>query len=239
MSGMNLSNMTLLPEETGGLDIPIHSHVLNRTIGIEIKQTHTDTMGGTSLKFHLTGGLSPVPLKHIDAFDSMYPTINARISDSLHKYLEKCIEYIDEYNLTSPSIKYQHVVGFPALIPVSVRRRLVKEGFQAKIQSKYSFNIDPFKAFYRGKKNSYIQIGNRGFYHLGENPLNLPVPELVGSISMELRLLAAGTNGKPYAKVEIALKFKGLECVASPYTLNDPAHIRQLFVAESSAHDAQ
>ena len=229
MTSMNLSSITILPEETGGVDIPIRSHALNRTIGIEVKQKHTDTMGGTSLRFDLANGLSQKPLKDIIGFDSMYPIINARISDPIYRFVEKCNDYIDEYNLTSPSLKYSHIVGFPALIPVVVRKRLVKDGFQAKIQSKYIFNIDSHKSFYRTKGNSYIQIGNRGLFHLGENPLNLPVPELLGNISIEVRLLAAGTKGKPCAKVEIALKFKGLECASSPYTLNNSDHIKLLF----------
>ena len=93
----------------------------------------------------------------------------------------------------------------------------------------YNFDIESWKAFYREKGCSYIQIGDKGLFHLGENPLNLPVPEILGSICLELRLYAAGTNGKPCGKVEIAIKFKSLVCGKSPYTLDNKNHITELF----------
>jgi hypothetical protein len=140
------------------------------------------------------------------------------------------------------TVQHPLITGFPTKIPVSVRKQLVKEGYQKKIQSFYTFLLDSWKQFYREKGSSYIQIGDKGFFHFGENPLNLPIPEITGTLSLEVRLYAAGTGGKPFARVEIALKFKDLKCEKSPYTLNDPQHIALLFkppTPESAAPSSQ
>jgi len=142
--------------------------------------------------------------------------------------MKRANELIEEYNTTSTT-KYEMLTGFPTKIPVVVRKQLVKEGYQKKIQSFYVFDLASWKQFYRKKGSSYIQIGDRGFFHFGENPLNLPVPEITGNLSLEVRLGAAGTGGRPFARVEIRMLFKGLKCEKSPFTLNNTEHITRLF----------
>jgi hypothetical protein len=226
--------ISVLPQAGGhGIDIPIVHPACPHPVGIEAKQKHTDTMAGTSLRFS-NSILSEAPVKPVDAFDTVFPTIRDRITQPILDYMQRANELITEFNTTAP-VTYSLLTGFPAIIPVPVRRQMVAEGYQKKVQSTYDFNLEAWKSFYRKKGSSYIQIGDRGFFHLGENPLNLPIPELVGSISLEVRLYAAGTNGRPYARVEIALKFKRLNCNVSPYTLDKPAHILELFTQQPPA----
>lgn len=226
--------LTVFPQAGGhGIDIPFAHPACARPLGIEAKQRHTDTMAGTSLRFS-DATLSSTPVKPVDAFDTVFPTIRDRITQPILDYMQRANQLMAEFNTTAP-VQYSMLTGFPAIIPVAVRRKMVAEGYQRKIQSTYDFNLEAWKAFYRKKGSSYIQIGDRGFFHLGENPLNLPIPELLGSICLEVRLLAAGTNGNPYARVEIALKFKRLTCNMSPYTLDNPAHIAELFTPPPAA----
>jgi len=226
--------LTVFPQAGGhGIDIPFLHPAWPNPLGIETKQKHTDTMGGTSIGFS-NGSLSEAPVKPIQYFETVFPTIRDRITRPIQQYLERANQLITEFNKTSPE-QYSLLTGFPMNIPVPVREQMVREGYQENIQSFYLFNINSLKAFYREKGNSYIQIGDRGLFHLGENPLNLPVPELLGSISLEVRLYAAGTNGKPHARVEITLKFKKLTCNPSPYTLDNPAHIAELFTPRAAA----
>ena len=214
---------------------PSHPHPL----AIEVKRSSTDTMGGTSLRF--TDSLSPTPVKPVEGFETVFPSIKEKLTQPLTDYIKRANELITELN-TQTAGKHELITGFPAKIPVVVRKQLVKEGYQAKIQSFYTFLLDSWKQFYKEKGSSYIQIGDKGFFHFGENPLNLPIPEITGTLSLEVRLYAAGTGGKPFARVEIALKFKGLKCEKSPYTLNDPEHIALLFkppTLESPAPSSQ
>jgi hypothetical protein len=226
--------LTVLPQAGGhGIDIPFVHPACPRPLGIEAKRRHTDTMAGTSLRFS-DGALCETPVKPVDAFNTVFPAIRDRITQPILDYMRRANELILAFNTTAP-VHYKPVTGFPAIIPVPVRKQMIAEGYQKKIQSTYDFSLEAWKAFYRAKGSSYIQIGDRGFFHMGENPLNLPVPELLGSISLEVRLYAAGTNGNPYARVEIALKFKRLSCTVSPYTLDNPAHIAQLFTPSPGA----
>ena len=199
--------------------------------GLEVKNKATDTMGGTSLRFQ-NGEISDTPVKPVDAFGMVLPKIKERITAPVLDYISRANELILAYNHEHPEWKYEAICGFPAKIPVAVRIQLRRDGLQRRVQSFYQFDMEPWKSFYRSKGNSYIQIGDKGLFHLGENPWNLPVPELKGSISFEVRLYAAGTRGRPYARVEIALKFKRLNCDISPYNLNDVKHIATLFNAQ-------
>lgn len=232
--------MTVHPQKGGKHpDIPFTHPSHPHPLGIEVKNKSSDTMGGTSLCF--TDTLLPTPVKPLEGFETVFPSIKDKTTQPIINYIQRGNQLITELNAQT---KVQHplITGFPAQIPVVVRKQLWKEGYQKKIQSDYPFLIESWKKFYREKGSSYIQIGDKGFYHFGENPLNLPIPEITGTISLEVRLLAAGTNGKPFARVEIALKFKFLKCEKSPYTLNDPEHITLLFkppTPESPAPSSQ
>lgn len=220
--------VTVFPQAGGhGIDIEFQHKSTPNRIGIEVKRRSTDTMGGTSLRFN-EGSFSNTPLHPVNGFSTVFPEIQGRLTLPIQQYIHRVNELITEHNKLSPE-KYEFISGFPAKIPVLIRKQCVREGFQRKIQSFYTFDIESWKAFYREKGCSYIQIGDKGLFHLGENPLNLPVPEILGSICLELRLYAAGTNGKPCGKVEIAIKFKSLVCGKSPYTLDNKNHITELF----------
>jgi hypothetical protein len=221
-------SVTVFPQAGGhGIDIEFQHKSFPNRIGIEVKRRRTDTMGNTSLRFN-EGSLSNTPVKPINGFSTVFPEIQGRLTLPIQQYIHRVNELITEHNKLSPE-KYKLISGFPDEIPVLIRKQCIKEGFQEKIQSFYNFDIESWKAFYRAKGNSYIQIGDKGLFHLGENPLNLPVPEILGSISLELRLYAAGSKGRPSSRVEIAIKFKGLVCEKSPYTLDNKNHITELF----------
>ena len=222
------SSILVHSEEKNGIDIPFSIVSKNDNIyGVEVKQKHTDTMAGTSLRF-ANNILSETPVKSVDAFDTVFPAIRTRLTDPLSAYVQRANVLILEHN-AEHNTTFKPIAGFPADIPVAVRIKLKTEGLQRTIQSFYAFNLDAWKAFYIKKGSDYIHIGNKGLFHLGKNPLNLPVPELTGTISIEVRLLAAGTNGKPIGRVEIAVKFKDLKCSSSPYSLDNAQQIHILF----------
>jgi len=222
------SSVRVLKQAGGhGRDACVEHSICPNDVGFEMKRNVGDTMGGTSLRYS-NNNLLDTPVRRVDGFYMIFPVIQARIIEPIREYLCRANELIVIRNMHSPD-KYEPITEFPARIPVNVRERLMLEGFQNKIQSMYPYDIENWKAFYRDKGNSYIQIGGKGLFHLGENPLNLPVPEINGSICLEVRLYPRGAEGKPYVRVEIALKFKGLICNTSPYSLDNKNDVVKIF----------
>jgi len=223
-------------QDEEGIDVP-----LERKDGvkgnIEVKQSITDTMGGTSFRVSSDGILSEETKTAFQGYADSRQTIQETIGVHLASYLATVNGYITQLN-SETGTKYPLQDGFPLKeIPNTIRRRMVSEGHQKKIQSFYESNIEGWKKFYQGKGASYIQIGDMGFYYLIDNPLSLPVPQLTGTISLEVRLLAAGSNGKAYTNVDCALKFKRLSCKKSPYNLNNLEDCKKLFGSAAGVED--
>ena len=225
-------------QDEGGIDVPLKRK--DGVIGnIEVKKAITDTMGGTSFRVSSDGILSEETKTAFQGYAGSRPIIQDNIGVHLASYLATANGYITQHN-SETGTNYPLQDGFPLKeIPNIIRRRMVSEGHQKKIQSFYESNIEEWKKFYQGKGVSYIQIGDMGFYYLIDNPLSLPVPQLTGTISLEVRLLAAGSNGKAHTNVDCALKFKRLSCKKSPYNLNNLEDCKKLFgslaIAQESA----
>jgi hypothetical protein len=105
-------------------------------------------------------------------------------------------------------------------------------GLLKPINAKIRKDTEFIANHYKKKGIHYIQIGGAGLFYLSENPANLPIPKLEGSIDIELR---AGRSGSKVnadgvkvvgggLRAQGRLKFNGV----SPYTLDDPKSIESL-----------
>ena len=89
-------------------------------------------------------------------------------------------------------------------------------------------------AHYNKKGVYYIQIGGAGLFYLGRDDVKLGVPPLEAQMQVEFGFRPSGS--KPSAKYGIRVVGAGYRCqgrlrskVKSPYTLDDPNSIRELF----------
>ncbi len=74
-------------------------------------------------------------------------------------------------------------------IPTQAIQMLKDAGLYEGMMAVDAFNIDNIGEMYRAKEYPvyYIHIQGKGLFHMGENPLNLPVPKLTGKATITLR----------------------------------------------------
>ena len=98
------------------------------------------------------------------------------------------------------------------------------------------FTMKEIGAIYATKGVHYIQIGNKGLYHMGQNPLNLPVPDISGQpVNFYFRPTygnknKAGEISQIYRILPQPVRGKGgtLDIATSSYTLNSQKSIAKL-----------
>ena len=181
---------------------------------VEVKKDLGAQMGGTSVRY--------VDGEFTVASDAVDDDTQQMIIEALSPKVEAIEDFLGEIGASQfPTSCSKHEWE-------DARKRGLLKPINAKIRKDASFIID----HYQKKGINYIQIGGAGLFYLGENPADLPIPQLEGEIDIELR---AGRSGSKVNASGIAmvggglraqgrLKFKG----TSPYTLDDPASIKQM-----------
>ena len=108
------------------------------------------------------------------------------------------------------------------------------EGLQKAITQKAEFDISPVKEIYENKvpPTSYIQLKDSGLFFMGKNPLGLPIPELTGSVDLNMRVMPSnsiGSDGIPMTTVNLRILPSGLRNIPkSSYTLDDASSMASL-----------
>ena len=201
-------------------DITVNGEVYN----VEVKMDATAQMGGGSVayrdgQFQATGhdseAMQPVAQ---ELNDSPTAVDLASAIDKLAKFLSRGAG--------------KKITGFPMTGFLKTSwDKAVKAGLLVPINTKIESSIDFIASHYAKKGTHYIQIGGSGLFFLSDNPADLPVPKLTGSVLLEIRAARAGSGGHPTAgaglRVQPRLKITG----KSPYTLDDPESIKAMLDA--------
>lgn len=99
-------------------------------------------------------------------------------------------------------------------------------GLIAAVNQKLDGDVSIITRHYAQKGVHYIQIGEWGLYHMGENPAGLPVPQLDGFV--ELQMYASKSDTSPGSKTSMTRLrvFPHLKpSLVSDYSLDDPDSI--------------
>jgi hypothetical protein len=110
------------------------------------------------------------------------------------------------------------------------------KGLLVPINGKFESDERMIRNLYNKKGVYYIQVQKRGLYYLGQNPLNLPVPELKATTKLLVRVRRGGHtlvkkinedvgNSDIMATSKILLK----SCPKSPHSLDNEKSILELF----------
>ena len=81
-------------------------------------------------------------------------------------------------------------------IPKTAWMQAQKAGLQKATTTKETVSADVIAELYNKKQPPvyYINIQGQGLFYMGENPLNLPVPKLEGTVDMVFRFKRSGTD---------------------------------------------
>ena len=191
-------------------DIKLNGQIYN----IEVKLDADAQMGGSSVRFG-SGGISLV--KPVD------PGTKTLLIDAVSSKSRELNRLISFLSKQKPLAINKTVSGFPLSCTTDAWTSAKTNGLLVNIKIKYT--TDFIAKHYAKKGIFYIQLGQAGLFYLAGNPANLPIPELVGEIDIEIRSARSGSkllaSGIPVIgggiRVQARLKTKG----KSPYTADD------------------
>jgi len=118
------------------------------------------------------------------------PQIDALVQKA-SKGVKAAQKFVNDAKIPDPVTKKPFVwKKFGDPIPTQAIQMLKDAGlYKGMMAVDNNFNIDNIGEMYRGKEYPvyYIHIQGKGLFHMGVNPLKLPVPKLTGTASLTLR----------------------------------------------------
>jgi hypothetical protein len=180
-------------------------------------------MGGTSYRYD----------RLTEAFTMVVPTGDGElILSALRQKIPALNAYVDALRTQEPVAFHGSVSGIPLKATREARTELKRQGLQAACEGRIEHPISFLTEFYNRKGIYYIQIEKHGFFFMGQNPFNFPVPEITGTFRVETRVGYAG--GKTTAIGHVAhagYRAQGrlLGTNTSPYSLDNQEHADLLF----------
>jgi hypothetical protein len=181
-----LPDLEVLPKSSTsssvGIDLPLV--YLGEPLSVEVKMDGAQ-MSGTSLRYNRETHEFAI-VKAVEDSDVLIEAARSQ-TDALDAYIDALKkEYPVEFHAAN--------AGFPLKATTDARTHLKQSGLQRVVEKRFKHPIDFLKKFHNSKGIHYIQIQNTGFFHLGKNPFNFPIPELDGEFQIEFRIGYAGTK---------------------------------------------
>lgn len=202
----------------------------NEIYNVEIKASPRARMGGGSVGYSLEDGLFRPVGKNIELSESIATILNELDDDSLHSGLKSFISHLSKRS--KKRFTDIPISGFDPAAWDEARDL----GMLRPINRTFEGNIDVISNHYAMKNTHYIQIGGAGFFHLGNNPANLPIPKLEGRVQLEVALSKAGAkSGRSFAYAGMRIWARLLAGNKSPYTLDDPNSIKEMLATRDVA----
>lgn len=183
---------------------------------VEVKKDSQAQMGGTSVRF-------------VDGeFELASETVDSVTAEMIISALEPKKDAIKNF------LSFIGAEQFPTTCEKSAWEQAKVGGLLKQMNAKISRDTSFIADHYKSKGIYYIQIGGAGLFYLSDNPANLPIPKLEGSIDIELRAGRSGSKknaaGVPVVsgllRAQGRLKFQG----QSPYTLDDSDSVRAMVI---------
>lgn len=237
MSSVNIPGFEVVSDRPAGFsnvgsgDVEAVYH--GQPFNIEIKKSKTAQMGGGSVRYDArTKTLNPSEALEASADPDDIQLILGAIStkfDAMDAYLKAAKELL-------PPELAEKIVGVPFTGTKEVRNELTKRGLTRAINAYIDVDSRHIANHYNYKGVYYLQIGEAGLFYLEDNPLQLPIPKFEGGVRVEARLGYAG--GKKGSDRRVA-QWRVIARIStkpgsSPYTLDNPKSVENLFAAASS-----
>lgn len=213
---------------------------------VEVKQSIADQMGSGMMSYDRPSGKITPSQKMASSVDPDDLSVIVEATQSVAPAIDV---YLDALAHTEPTVFHSNQAkkGVSFVAAKSALEQLRRAGLMRPINRRINVSSDFIARKYNSKGANYIQIGRKGLYYLGSNPLGLPIPEFTGSATVEIRLKRAGDSlgsvtkafnnaignqDQPIQARRVDLvatgRFKG-DLLPSPFTLDDPNSIRKLY----------
>lgn len=212
---------------------------------VEVKMSIADQMGSGILTYDRASGEIKPSQKMLSASE---PDDLSVILDAANTVTAALDNYLDALANIEP--KQAHAAqarkGTSFVATKDALEHLKQQGLMKPINKYVDIPSSFIAKKYNSKGTNYIQIGGKGLYYLGSNPLKLPIPEFTGDARIEIRFKQAGDSSGSVTKsfnkalgnqaepmearrvdLMAAGRFRG-DIAPSPYTLDDPASVRAL-----------
>jgi len=216
----------------------IEAKYQGKPFNIEVKSSAKDQMGAGQLKY--SREINAVSA-HPNLVQKTEETDLKMILDAANQKTEAAAAYIDKLKELGVNVE-----GFPCYVPKSIRTQMTDSGMSKPLNAIVVGDTKYITKHYNKKGVYYIQIGGAGLFYLGENPLNLPIPQFQGDARIELRIKYAG--GSKTTKDPVKAELRRAEWVAigrlmtkvkSEYSLDDVESIKKLFSVENNQPEKQ
>lgn len=189
---------------------------------VEVKSSPRAQMGGGSVGYSVTDKKFYPVGKNRDLSAMIAELLNSVNDTSLHKGLKTLTAHLSRS--AGKPITEIPMSGFTPEAWEEAR----EYGLLQAINRTFESDMSVIARHYAQKNTHYIQINNRGFFSLGENPAGLPIPQLAGRVQLEVRLAKAGDEGRSRSKAGLRVQARLLTQNTSPYSLDDPTDVERL-----------
>ena len=203
-----------------------------KTFNIEVKSGAKDQMGGTSVRCDFERDVYEIVNK-----DAVDPAAVPYYVEAAKSKKEAMVEWLKFIQQQEP-VQVHSVLKF-AIPPGSVEKNAwaaaTAQGLVRPFNERVQFeNVNAIVAHYNKKGVYYIQLGGAGLFYMGKDDIGLGVPPLEATMQIEFGFRPSGS--KPNKAYDVRTVGAGYRCqgrlkskIKSPYSLDDPASIRELF----------
>jgi len=199
-----------------GIDLPLLFY--GAPLSVELKKKGAQ-MSGTSVYYDRTTSTFTGLAKHMSDADLIVAAAQVKAA-ALDAYLDAALIL----EPTSTTLR-----GAPFTLLKTTRTALKARGLQAAAASEFVHPISFLREFHNKKGIYYIQIEDVGFFWLGQNPFQFPIPELEGTFKLECRIGFAGSAGRDSVTAGYRIQGRLHASNTSPWSLDNPDHCRHLF----------
>lgn len=199
-----------------GIDLPLLFY--GAPLSVELKKKGAQ-MSGTSAYYDRATSTFTGLAKHMSDADLIVAAAQAK-SAALDAYLDAALAL----EPTSTTLR-----GVPFTLLKTTRTALKARGLQAATASEFVHPISFLREFHNKKGVYYIQIEDVGFFWLGQNPFQFPIPELEGSFKLECRIGFAGSAGRDSVTAGYRIQGRLHTSNTSPWSLDKSEHCAHLF----------
>lgn len=135
--------------------------------------------------------------------DSMDDATKELMLDAVRTKKEQVDDFVRFIRFFPPTDYHKAITGLPIMCTVEAWETAVEKGLLKNLNLTVVRDTKIITDHYAKKGTYYIQIGKSGLFYMQKNPLNLPIPQLVGKVDVEIRMKRRGAEERKTLGIRI------------------------------------